>query len=273
MVLLVLRRGVAFHGSRGFGYGRSGAHPSPIGIKPTSPLGPLPARRWSLASREAPENLSCPPSPIRLHRTMWLPRRDMTGGPTRRRSPARARRARRRAAATTGDVTARPFRFRAAAARRRCRAPSNEIRRAKRRPRPAPRDAPGGSGKPGRREAGVGPCPGLPQAYPRPTPNGPRTGPEIAPPAPAGGSPRTRRAVAPAQAPARTKGAIRWVFAPRAGSPARPAAARAPALRRATPGAMSWPGNSRRAGMPRGPIAPHRWRRGAGNDEVFTDEA
>ena len=75
---------------------RSGAHPcgSPIGIKPTShgeafPLGPLPARRWSLASREAPENLSCPPSPIRLHRTMWLPRRDMTGGPTPRRSPAR----------------------------------------------------------------------------------------------------------------------------------------------------------------------------------------
>ena len=86
---------------------------------------------------------------------MWLPRRDMTGGPTPRRSPAR--------------VTSR--RGLSASARR---PPVGGVapRRTKsagRNAGSAPRDAPGGSGKPGRREAGVGPCPGLPQAYPRPT--------------------------------------------------------------------------------------------------------
>ncbi len=125
---------------------------------------------------------------------LWLPRRDMTGGPTPRRSPARARRARRRAAATTGDVTARPFRFRAAAARRRCRAPSNEIRRAKRRPRPA--RCPGRERKT-RAARGWGramsrPTRGLPEAYAKWTADGPRNR-----------SPGPRRRLAPDPPPRR----------------------------------------------------------------------
>ena len=94
--------------------------------------------------------------------------------------------------AGTGDVTARPFRFRAAAARRRCRAPSNEIRRAKRRLRPA--RCPGRERKT-RAARGWGramsrPTPGLPEAYPRPTSNGRADGPRNR-------SPDPRRRLAP----------------------------------------------------------------------------
>ncbi len=88
-------------------------------------------------------------------------------------------------------------------ARRRCCAPSNEIRRAKRRPHPA--RCPGRERKigpaRGRGRAMSRPTPSLPEAYPRPTSNGARTGPEIDPPTPAGGSPRTRRARRPVRAP------------------------------------------------------------------------
>ena len=111
---------------------------------------------------------------------MWLPRRDMTGGPTPRRPPARARRARHRAAATTGDVTARPFRVRAADR------PSAVLRPVERNPpgeTPAPPRAMPRAGAENRAGARPGsghfqtntrPTRGLPEAYLKWRADGPR---------------------------------------------------------------------------------------------------
>ncbi len=57
-----------------------------------SPTGRVAGRRWPLASRDVPENLSCHAASNRSHQISWLPQWDMTGGPTPCWLTARARR-------------------------------------------------------------------------------------------------------------------------------------------------------------------------------------